>query len=234
MSYVIICFLYIVSVNVSFGENFHTSCFFKRIIKLEAINGIQSSNKKKICIARGSVIVSQGNYIITADRLITYFDKNKKLISVKAEGDVIMSYDDIQKIYCDTLHYLVNKRIITFIGDAKLIEIQFNRSLEGNIIIFYFDKDKKNKIFIKRMDVEGKVLLKINNYVISSDKLLYLKYKNIFYIMNNIRIIQNNYQNNAEYVIINITRSSSELFAIDPLRLKNNDSKKIVRILFNR
>ncbi|MCP4923463.1 MAG: hypothetical protein GY915_05465 [bacterium] len=205
----------------------------KEPVYIEATHGIHCNDKKGFCVATGDIIATQGRFTLTGDQLTTYFDKNRQLISLKAQGNVTMDPNDAQKAYGDTAHYVVSTQIVTFVGNAKLVEDALHRTLEGDTIVAHLEEDEDTgETVANRIDAEGHVVLTTEKDVTRGDRGLYLKGEHKAYITDNVKITQPDSQHNGEYAITNLDTGITELFSKKPDDLEDPHHKKIVKILF--
>jgi lipopolysaccharide export system protein LptA len=204
----------------------------KEPVHIEATQGIKCNDKKGFCVASGNIVATQGRFTLTSDTLTTYFDENRQLIRLKAEGSVLIDPNDEQKAYGDEAHYEVNTQIITFIGNAKLQEVALQRTLEGDTIVAHLEENEDGETVANRVDAEGNVILTTDKDVTRGDKGLYLKGEHKAYITGNVKITQPDSQHNGEYAITNLDTGITELLPHRPDEPTDHHHKKVVKILF--
>ncbi len=117
----------------------------------------------KQSIFKNDVNATKGKDNILADKIIVYFNKNKKPEKFIADGNVrfIISLDQnsTYKGMSDKLTYKLQNGNIILLGNAKIIKIDTNESVKGNKIIL-------NR-FTKNAEVIGgkkpvEIIIKVN------------------------------------------------------------------------
>jgi len=139
-------------ISFLFSENLHviSKKFFYDSKKLESI-------------FTGDVNVTKGKDNILADKMIIYFNKNKKPIKYIAEGKVrfllVLDNNDTYKGHCNKLIYNFLNENIFLEGNAFVKKIETNESISG-------DKIKINRK-TKNMEIIGNkkpvnIIIKVN------------------------------------------------------------------------
>jgi len=120
-------------------------------------------SKKLISIFEGDVKVIKGSDKIYAQKLIIYFDKNKKPIKIEAIKNVKFEFQmDKNSTYkgkSNKLIYYIKNGDIILIGNAEIKKVQTNEKISG-------DKIKINRI-TKNIEVIGNkkpvnIIIKVN------------------------------------------------------------------------
>jgi len=118
---------------------------------------------KKQSVFREDVNATKGKDNILADKLVVYFNNQKKPTEFVATGHVrfTISLDDnsTYKGVCDKLTYKLNRGDIVLKGHAKIVKLQTKESVKGSTIIL-------NR-FTKNAEVIGgskpvEIILKVN------------------------------------------------------------------------
>ncbi|WP_456479641.1 lipopolysaccharide transport periplasmic protein LptA [Nautilia sp.] len=118
---------------------------------------------KKESIFKGDVNATKGKDNILADKMVVFFDKNKKPLKFEAEGNVrfVISLDEnsTYKGRSDILIYQLHNGNIILQGNAEIIKVQSKESVKGNKIIL-------NR-FTKNAEVIGgkkpvEIIIKVN------------------------------------------------------------------------
>jgi lipopolysaccharide export system protein LptA len=111
----------------------------------------------------GEVNATKGKDNILSDKMIVFFDKNKKPIKFEAIGDVrfffVMDKNSTYRGRCDRLIYYIKNGNIVLIGNAFIKRLETNESISG-------EKIKMNK-FTKDINVMGgekpvNIIIKVN------------------------------------------------------------------------
>jgi len=145
-------FLLLLFISLLFAEDLHivSKKFFYDSKKLESI-------------FIGDVNVTKGKDNILADKMIIYFNKNKKPLKYIAEGRVkfllVLDNNDTYKGYCDKLIYNFLNENIFLEGNAFVKKLETNESISG-------DKIKINRK-TKDMEIIGNkkpvnIIIKVN------------------------------------------------------------------------
>ncbi len=122
------------------------------------------NQNKNISIFTKDVNVTKQLDNILCDKLVVYFDKNKKLSKMVAFDNVRFVVNDKNSTYkgkSDKLTYIAPKQLFIFEGHVHITKIQDNQQLFGNKVII----DKKNGT----ANVQGqknkplKFIIKVNN-----------------------------------------------------------------------
>jgi lipopolysaccharide export system protein LptA len=118
---------------------------------------------KKESIFKGNVHAVKGKDNIIADKMVLYFDKNKKPVKFVAVGNVKFTISlDANSTYkgkADELIYQLNNGNIVLKGNAEIVKVQTKESVKGNKIIL-------NR-FTKNAEVIGgkkpvEIIIKVN------------------------------------------------------------------------
>jgi lipopolysaccharide export system protein LptA len=118
---------------------------------------------KKESVFKGDVNATKGKDNILADKMIIYFDKNKKPLRFEAYGNVkfIISLDkhSTYKGSSQKLVYQLHSGNIILTGNAQIIKLETNESVKGNRIVL-------NR-FTKNAEVTGnkkpvEIIIKVN------------------------------------------------------------------------
>jgi lipopolysaccharide export system protein LptA len=94
---------------------------------------------KKESVFKGKVHAVKGNDDITAERMVLYFDKNKKPVKFIAEGNVkfkiSLDKNSTYKGVAQELVYQLKNGNIILKGNAEILKVQTGESVKGNKII---------------------------------------------------------------------------------------------------
>ncbi len=119
-------------------------------------------SNKMISVFIGDVNATEGKDNILAQKMVIYFNKNKKPIKYIAEGNVkfVLSDENVTyKGHCDKLIYNFLTTDTDLIGNAYVKKIETNESLSGNEIKL----NKRNKtIEVKGGKKPVNIIIKVN------------------------------------------------------------------------
>jgi len=137
------------------------SFIFADILHITSKNFYYDS-KKLESIFTGDVNVTKNKDNILADKIIVYFNKNKKPVKFKAIGNVRFVLNDENVTYkgkCNKLIYNFLNTNIFLIGNAFVKKLQTNESIRGDFIQI----NRKNKtIKVKGNKKPVNIIIKVN------------------------------------------------------------------------
>lgn len=90
-------------------------------------------------IYKGNVVATKGDSKLTAQNLIIYLDKNKKIEKIIASGNAVYTSPDKQA-KGDTIEYDMKNDIITITGNAEVVDK--GNIVKGDKIVYYKKQDK--------------------------------------------------------------------------------------------
>ena len=144
--------LCLLSKEINYHKRIDLNSRVKEIFHISAIQKIQLKDKK-IYIANGKTVFTNGRITMSSKSLTAFCNKKQELISLKAEGNIIIDPNNTQKAYADTAYYSIKKQIIVFTGNAKFSETDLNKILEGDTFIMHLKKNNNNKFIINRINL---------------------------------------------------------------------------------
>jgi len=137
------------------------SFIFADILHITSKNFYYDS-KKLESVFIGDVNATKGKDNIVAQKMIVYFNKNKKPVKFEAQGHVrfILNDENITyKGHCDRLIYNFLTTDVFLIGNAFVKKLQTNESIKGESIKL----NRKNKtIEVKGNKKPVNIIIKVN------------------------------------------------------------------------
>jgi len=121
-------------------------------------------NKKNISYFREDVNVTKENDNILSNYLTVYFDKNKKIDKMVANGNVrflIHNENSTYKGISNSITYLPKKSLFIFEGKVHIIKLEDNQQLFGNKVIINKKTGEARVFGEKKKPV--KFILKVKN-----------------------------------------------------------------------